>query len=329
MNLSAQTLIKLIVLFAILTITFSSCEKDEEPNPTQEETYTTLNQFFELKSPSPEIFNIIAENGASFTTNKGTNVTVPANAFINSSGQIVIGAVDIKLKEVFSNADMVFSGIFPISNGFALNSGGEFFIQASQDGDNLSIKDGVFIEIEIPAQAIDNNMALFFAGPIEEPDFLNWVEANDILEEPDSQNDITSNSSFTFNSVDNSYEISLDFLGWGNIDAFDYTVSYFDCVFNLIGIEGLDDSNTTAFAIFKDNNTVWPVGTNSWGTITNNIINETHLANVPLNLLIISVINNQLYYGLLDVTPQQGDTYSIIMNETTAANLDLIIESLP
>jgi hypothetical protein len=238
---------------------------------------------------------------------------------IHEDGRTVSGIVNFKVKEIFSESDMIFSGVFPISYGNVLNSGGEFFLEASQNGEILRVAEWNFVEIDIPAQADPEGMQLFFAGPIEEPDTANWVV-------PDTS---STNSSFTFNSIDNTYQIDVDTLGWGNIDGFNLNITYFDCTFNLEGVSGLDDNNTTAFAKFENQNSVWPVGVETWGNIENNIIYENHLADVPLNLIVISVVDGQLYSGLLTVTPQQSVVYDIEMNATTDEDLDALILSLP
>jgi hypothetical protein len=308
-----------------LCLSFISCKKKKIESQIdvpieQSETFNSISDFFSSKDVGSEVFTLTAESGGQFTTNKGSTITIPANVFITMAGQLVTGVVSLKFKEIFSTNDIIYSGIFPRSNSNILNSGGEFFIEGKQNGNTLGISDGMFIGLDIPAQAVDNQMELFFAGPDEDTDSINWIL------QPD---DSLTESSFTFNSIDGTYELSLDSLGWGNIDAFDWSITYIDCNFTLTGVTGLDASNTTAFAVFQGQNSVWPTGVSSWGSISNNLIYETHLGNVPLNLVVISVVNGQLYYGVLDVTPQEGITYSIPMTTTTSTNLDQVIENLP
>lgn len=306
-----------------LSILIFGCKKDDEmvsaPAP-QPVTYSSLAEYMDLQTPQSQSFEIDASVESVLNASNGSVITVPANSLIHSDGSLVSGMVNFKVKEVFSESDMMFSGVFPISYGHALNSGGEFFLEASQNGEILRVADGSFVEIDIPAQADPDGMQLFFAGPIEEPDTANWEIVDTTF----------TNSGFVFNSVDNSYQIDVDTLGWGNIDAFDWSVTYFDCYFNLVGVEGLDGTNTTAFAVFENQNTVWPVGSDNWyGTIENNQIFESHLADVPLNLVVISVVDGQLYSGLLSTTPEQGVTYDIDIAATTSEDLDALIEGLP
>ena len=302
-----KTLFKFGALTLMLCLSFSSCKKKKIESQidlpvVQPEVFNSIADFFSSKEVSSEVFTLVAENGGQFTTNKGSTVTIPANSFITMGGQLVTGAIIVKLKEIFSTNDIIYSGIFPRSNSNILNSGGEFFIEARQNGSTLGISDGVFIGVDIPAQAIDNQMELFFAGPDEDTDSINWIL------QPD---DSLAESSFTFNSIDETYELSLDSLGWGNIDAFDWSIVYIDCNFNLTGVTGLDASNTTAFAVFQGQNSVWPTGVSSWGSISNNLIYETHLGSVHFKPCCnLSCLNGQRYYGLLDVTPKSLDWYN-------------------
>lgn len=310
---------------ALVAISLVSCKKDN-PTPDPEEPnveyYASLQSYLDTKNVSTQSFSFLAENGGSFTANKGSVITIPANALIDQAGNPVTGSVTAEFKEVFSNSDIMFSRIFPRSyNGAVLNSGGEFKLEFKQNGQKLRVANGQVVNVVIPAQAQDPGMFLFFAEENVLLDSANVGWGNPV-------DSTFSMSGFTFNSTDDTYELFLDSLGWTNVDGFISNVTYFDIDFNLTGLSGLDNSNTTAFAVFKNENGVWPMAETGWGSISNNTIHETHLANVPMNVVIISVVGGQLYYGLLDVTPVQGSVYNIPMQATNAAALDAIISGL-
>ncbi len=307
-------------LFVVLAI--SSCQEDPD-QPNSPETFTSVQSFFDTRAPKATTFLVTAETGGTFTTTKGSKLTIPANAFVDQNGQAVSGTVTLRFKEVFSTSDIIFSGIFPVSGNLMLNSGGEFFLSASKDGSELHLDNGVMLDVVIPAQAEDQNMELFWGDNAEDPKDVNWRRQDSA-----AGGGGAIGGAFSFNSADNTYDITLDSMRWGNIDAF-MQVNYFNCAFNLTGVAGLDGTNTTAFAVFKNQNTVWPVGTQGWGSITGNLISETHLADVPMNLVVISVVEGQLYYGIADITPAVGITYPVSMTATTSANLDAVINGLP
>ncbi len=317
----------LIIAAGIIAATLVSCKKkDPAPttavtNPTTE-TFSSLQSYLDTKVVPTQSFSFMAENGATFTAAKGSVITIPANALEDLSGNQITGEVTMKFREVFSNSDIMFSRIFPVTyNGNVLNSGGEFKINFTQNWNDLRVVNGQTIAVKIPAQAQDPGMLLFFA---EEAALLDSVDVG----WGNPVDSLFSGSGFTFNSVDDTYDITLDSMGWCNIDGFLSNVNYFNTTFNLTGLTGLDNTNSTAFAVFKNQNAVWPIGKAGYGTISNSVINETHLADVPMNIVVISVVGGQLYYGLLDVTPQQGVTYTIPMTATTSAALDAIILGL-
>ena len=313
---------RILILSSVIAIGLVSCKKEVEPTPdppASTESYSSLQEYLNTKNVAGESFSFLAENGGTFTTAKGSVITVPASALIDQAGNAVTGNVTMKFREIFSNSDIMFSRIFPTSFGSVLNSGGEFKLTFEQGGNQLRVANGQMIDVVIPAQAQDPGMMLFFADEAALDTIDGWGQPVDST---------FTASGFTFNSVDDTYELTLDSLGWCNIDGFLSSVQYFDVTFNLTGASGLDASNTTAFAVFKNENAVWPVGDSYWGSISGNVITETHLADVPMNVVVISVVGGQLYYGLLDVTPAQGVTYTINMQATTSANLGSIIEGL-
>lgn len=314
-----------ILAAALITLGFVACEKDnptpDPQTPPSTESFSSLQEYLSTRTVSAQTFSFQAQSGTTFTGAKGTIVNIPANALVDAMGNPVTGTVNGSLTEVYSNGDIMFSRIFPrAANGNVLNSGGEFNLEITQNGNELRVADGQFVQVEMPAQAEDPGMMLFFANEAELNDEnVGWGNPVD---------SIMSMSGFTFNSADDSYSLDLDSMGWCNIDAFMWNVQYFDIDFNLTGVNGLDNTNTTAFAVFKNENGVWPMGEGSWGSINSNVISETHLADVPMNVVVISVVGGQLYYGLLDVTPQQGMNYDIALTATTSAELDAIILAL-
>ena len=312
--------ISILNVLAVLLVSglFYACS--DSVDPAFNET-NSVNAFLKKKAPTAENFTVSAETGGTLTTTRGSKIVIPANAFVTASGEAVTGNVEVKMKEITSKADMIFAGAFTMSNDGLLNSGGEYFLQASQNGSALRVADGENIEVTTPAQAVNGDMQLFFAGQQEDPDDVNefiWVPA-----------DTTANqdSVVTYNPVDSTYRLVLDSLGWINIDAF-VGESAITCTFNLTGITGLNDENTRAYGIFTGVNGVIAVG-RWYGNITDNVITENRLVSLPVNILVVSTIDDKFYYGLLALTPTAGGAYSIPMTLTTEDELEDIIRNIP
>jgi len=338
----------LILLLAAGMFTITSCKKEGCTDPTAnnyndkakkddgsctfdapDETFSSIAAFFDANPVTAQTFTVNSATGGSFTATGGSVITVPANAFVTTAGDPVSGSVVLSFTEILTPGDMMFSGIFPVSGGDVLNSGGEFEISASQTGNELLLADGMSINIEMPAQALDPDMMLFIQPEELVEDFENegWGAVED------SAGGGGTWSNFTTNEVDSIYSINCDSLGsFVNIDAFDYTIVYFDCEFDLVGLSGLNNNNTKMYAAYDGQNTVWPVGGTDgygfYGSITDSHVTESHLGGIPMTLIAISVVGGQLYYGLLDVTPVDGITYDITMNTVTSSALDAVINGL-
>ena len=313
---------------AALLFFAGSCKKSNEviPGSTEIDAPSSLSDFFESRVTPIENFTLNAQTGGSFTGAHGTVVTFPPNAFADQNGNIVTGDVTIHFKEVFSKTDMIYSNVLPVSYNNALNSGGQYYIAASKNGQALHLPEGITYQAVMPSQAEDPNMMLFLGEAENNPDAfvaVDWQPVNqwDTLS--------TEDQNFTFNSADDTYTLNLDSMGWSNIDAFTNFTGYFDITITLTGVSGLDNSNTMAYAIFDDANAVWPMAYGAFGSITNNIITETHLGDVAMHIVVISVVNGQLYSGILAVTPAPNTPLTIAMSPTTAEDLDALINSCP
>ena len=177
-----------IILSSIcVALTLTACQKETiEPNkgPTQTnisstiynpgnsnvlqgETFADLNDYLNSKTVSSETFTINAGSPSTLSTAKGSVINIPANAFIDQNGNSITGNIDVKIKEIYSTSDIMFSGVYPVAFNNVLNSGGEYFIEASQNNNVLLVDDGAFINLQVPAQAIDPGMELFFGGADE------------------------------------------------------------------------------------------------------------------------------------------------------------------
>ena len=144
-------------LFAGLTIalTLAGCKK---PDPV----YTTINEVSlqdQLKSyaPKPQSKTVKAEEVIRITTEAGNKVNFPANAFVDASGNPVTGNVEISVTEITKISDMILSGMTTDSDEGPLSSQGEFNVQVSQNGEELSLADDVTFTIENPNEPVDSS----------------------------------------------------------------------------------------------------------------------------------------------------------------------------
>jgi hypothetical protein len=144
-----KTKIAFFTVLSIAIIGLLSCKKDPEVKPAGT-TSSTL-EFHQKYGEATKSYTINASSGGSFTTEKGTKVTIPANCFVNDGNQIITGDVTVHFKDITTKSEMLFSDMGTVfHDGTPLVSGGEFFIQAETGDTALQIAAGAKIDIEQP-----------------------------------------------------------------------------------------------------------------------------------------------------------------------------------
>ena len=108
----------------------------------------------------PDIFKIDAEKGGTVEINSGTTITIPANSFMDTDGNIVKGEVDLHYRELHDAQSIYFSGVSmrydSLEQAGHLQTAGMFEIQAYQNTNKL--------RLNAKAGGIDVNMASFETG---------------------------------------------------------------------------------------------------------------------------------------------------------------------
>ena len=143
---------KSLSIFALVSIalfTFYSCEKETDvivipstinPTPTNE-----INKFFEDNiEDATQTININPSSSQTFTSNKGITYSFNASTFVNSSGATVSGNITIELIEALTKKEMMMMNKPTFTHsGELLVSGGIVYLNATQNGQQLSINDNV------------------------------------------------------------------------------------------------------------------------------------------------------------------------------------------
>src|SRR4249919_1283250 len=97
-----------LILFSCIVL-FISCSKDKTYNAGNgnADHYTSMQDFYNDNGVKPQFFTVNAASGGSFTSLKGSVVTIPSYAFINSSGDTITGNVTIEFKDIYTKSDML------------------------------------------------------------------------------------------------------------------------------------------------------------------------------------------------------------------------------
>ena len=90
--------------------------------------------------------------------------------------------VEIELIEAHDMSDLLLLNAQTIADGKLLQTDGVVFLQARADGKELAVKEGKFVEIEVPSENRDDHMKAFVGG-FDADGSMNWEEGNTMSRE--------------------------------------------------------------------------------------------------------------------------------------------------
>src|ERR1035437_2585981 len=232
-----KTYNKTFVLVAIMSILLVTCKKDKSEiatnpaNPTGggSNTYSSLNNFFELNGAQSQYFTLNASAGGTFTGAQGSKFTFQPNSFVTQSGNPVTGNVNVELKEILSKKDMLLSNKTTTSYGYPLISGGEYFLKVSQTNQEVKLASGISYTAQLPATNLLAGMQVF-NGKIDSANNVNWNPADSNI------------NWVTTQTAPYSYVMSTDSMHWGNCDQFPSSnATWTDISVNITNASSLKD----------------------------------------------------------------------------------------
>ncbi|MCU0432174.1 MAG: hypothetical protein MUC87_01820 [Bacteroidia bacterium] len=160
--------IPLLFSLALVVLAFSSCRREPDTLTYSSRPSAFLNAFYDRHKPRTESFTFQAAAGHTYTTQKGTVVVVPPNAFVDQSGQPYNHVVTVSITDLYKKSEMLFADMHTVTTGgMLLESAGEFNIKAVNSIQvPLELAPGAFIRIEQPLQPqqqIEPGMMAFIA----------------------------------------------------------------------------------------------------------------------------------------------------------------------
>ncbi len=322
-------------VFLLLAISFSlfitSCKKEdnEVPQPNGQ----ALADFFKNnRNEDLQSFNVNIDGGTQVTGSQGTVVTFPANS-IGLNGVPVSGNVEIELVEIYDKASMLVNnmpttGIKPNGDHEILKSAGEFYLNATQGGNQLEI----LLPVEIQSKGSDpsewdSGMKVFRAGDELQATDL-WEEAD---ENEDGENDKAEGrdgegpDGYVIYSV---FDISS--FGWTNLDRwYNYNGTLTNIFIDVP--DGFDGDNCEVYLSYDGEPTAlarMDVYDSSAELFTE------HYGRIPVgqavHIILVTEIGGQLYYTIQGTTVVMDHTEVMAYPQpTTQAALETLINSLP
>ncbi len=306
---------KTIGLLFLGLITMVGCSDDDGENqipqtPPSSQEYKALSQA--ALNNLTQNFTMVAENGsATFTSAKGVKITINGSC-LTLNGNPVTGNVDIKFIEVFDKGHMLAtnkptSGRLGNGNLELLISGGEFYVNATKNGQQLATTCNVMLEVPTSLTGgADLDMELF-TGAIDADGDLEWRK-ND-------QGGIDVGQGGTGGG--SNYYVSFGNFGWTNVDKF-YSDPRPKTTILVDAPDGYDFDNSAIYLSYDGE------GQNALAkmdTFTAANLFSEHYGQIPVGLachiIFVTEENGQFRYGIKGVTTTANAVYSFTLAETT------------
>lgn len=325
-----NTLKNIFGLLLMTTLIFTSCTKSDDgenpifEGPSQEE----FNALFEdALNNNTQTFQFNAEDGwINLTSDNGVSIGINSNC-LTLNGDPVTGTVDLEYVELFDKGSMLTTnkptmGVMPNGDKALLISGGEFYIEATQNGTPLDIS--CDIQLGIPGDltgGIDNDMILW-TGTIDEDGNLAWEE--DKREDANGENGIFIEG--------NLYYAFVGDFGWTNVDRF-YNDPREKTTILVDAPEGYDNTNCAIYLSYDGEDS----GLANLDTYDSNTgLFSEHYGQIPIGLechvIFVTEENGNYKYAIKGVTISENETITFTEDETsvvTETQLINIINNLP
>lgn len=316
---------------------FTSCEKTEEGIDQDCDgdsvcSIATAEEFKNIREKALEDitqnfqFNA-ADGSVTFTSKKGVKITINTNC-LTKNGSTITGAINLEYAEIFDKSTMLKTnkptmGLMPNGDKALLITGGEFFLEATQNG--VALETSCNIQLVIPAALTgdaDNNM-IMWNGIIDDDGELTWEEAKD--ENGDGRKD----GVFVEGS---NYYAFLGQFGWSNVDRF-----YSDArpkTTILAAVPQDYDNTNCAIYLSYDGEDAGLARLDTYDPLTG--LFSEHYGQIPIGLechaIFVSEVNGNWKYAVKTVTIVANDVITFLESDmalATDAELTTIINNLP
>jgi len=320
-----KTNFKKIGQLFLLGILVASCSKNDDGDSPDYVPSASAFAALREEALDTQTFTFNAEDGATtFTTANGVQFTINGNC-LTQNGNPITGQVVVEYAELFNPGTMLVTnkptmGRMPNGDMSLLISGGEFYINATKNGQQLAIS--CPMQVIIPANltgGADTGMSLW-DGTIDEDGNLEWDEQ-----------DRANGENGVFVEGPNYYAYFSSF-GWTNVDRF-YSDPRPKTTILAEAPTGYNFENSAIY-LHYDGEGSSLAKLDTFNPTTNQF--SEHYGQIPVGLechvIFVTEDNGQWRYAIKSVTIAANDVYVFTLAETTVgteAQLIAAINALP
>ncbi|MEI9910033.1 MAG: hypothetical protein WDO71_10365 [Bacteroidota bacterium] len=294
---------RFLFLSSIIAVVIG-CQK-ELSHSSSSYNYQSLSEFFEKNQKPSQTFSQNSSNIISLQTNKGTKIIFQPNSFITLNDQPVTGDISIEVKEILTPSEMILNRTLTVSNGQPIESGGEFFVRVTKNGQELKLAPGYGMQIKLPSLGVSMNNMQVFNGQVNNADAgnkVNWVP------------NTNPGNAVIVDTFGLSRTLFADSVNWINCDRFlnDPRINY---TVNPGNISGLD--SLTVVVHFTGRNSVISM---PWNSTALKFYSQSLIAS-DATVIGIGIRDHKILASIVPVTLQNDQSITLNLLPITEAQL--------
>ncbi|HRO74988.1 MAG TPA: hypothetical protein PLP27_02435 [Crocinitomicaceae bacterium] len=352
---------KILGFFVMATLGLASCRNNvatsDDLNETSNEVafdvkaeVAKMNEALKQYDEPSQFFKVSANKPAKVKGKQGTIISVnPAN-LETENGKPLGKNIDVELKELTNQQQLLRANAQTVSNGQLLVSGGAYFINMTSDGNQLKLKSGKTLSVEFP-KITSEEMYLFY-GKRDSLGQMNWGKVDQKFENKPEQvvtnapveskpprltlevNDVDA----VFDYVDEGNEkplskadkkkienqkkaeekvyqaIELQQFGWINCDRFYNVPNKTNLYYTFNDSIGI----ANVYLVFKDINSI--MNNCYYSSFEKKSFNDIPI-DAKTQLIAVAVKNGKTYTYKSDLTIKANEKIQINLKETTAEDV--------
>ncbi len=319
----------LLLIPALFVSILFACKKEPDgpQNTVTPGSFRSLEEAITSTAPLARKTSMSVPSGGTIIAPGGTTFIFPPNAFETLTGGKVTGSVDVTVQDWLKKGDMVFGRVLPITFGKTdpplanetfekvLRSGGEGFVQVTQDGRILRVKKGIKVLVLFPQFGAPEEQMWGWTGRTMtgSANTVNWVLDSADLK-PVNYFDTIAVPVDTLHYIQAALPIAFD--------------AYNNFTVKLTSPVVLEKS--MAVALYDGVKAIFPLP-----AAVNGQVNVAGLPNMiggsatPIHIAVMGINRGNFYGGVLEVlSPSADSVYSVTIKAMEPPTLKLQLNSL-
>jgi hypothetical protein len=347
----------ILTIYGLTSCINNQTNSESEPISDIKTEVVKNNDFLKRYEEPSQTFKVLSDKPTRVTGKQGTIISINPYDLVTENGQTIGKNIEVELKELTNQTQLVRNNVQTTSDGQLLVSGGAYFINLTSDGQQLKLKAGKKLWVEFP-KLTSKEMYLFY-GQRDTLGQLNWQQAEEMFENKPKQkvkivvkaDTSTSEIDAILGYIENESNrpltpqekkvlekqkknealankvykaIELKKFGWINCDRFYEVSNKTNLQYSFSDKDSIVSANV--YLVFKDINSVMQNVYFSFDSKEFNSGFEDVPVGAKTQLIAFSVKNGKAYTYKSNLVTKVNETINLTLSETTEAQLNELFQ---